>query len=264
MHVMDASSPPSRDGPPPRAERLRARLRVFGSDGLGDDELLALVVGGRGGLDRARRLLQDTGGLRAVATAPPDELVRAAGLGRAAAARLAAAFELGRRAACERAVPPGPITCPADAERILAPLCAARDREHFVACGLDARHRVRLVHTVAVGTLSYVDVHPREVFRPLVRAGAYAAIVAHNHPSGDPTPSDEDVRLTERLCEAGALLGIELLDHLVFAGGRAVSLRASGRVGPPSAARAPSSVWERATLHRATPPAKQARAACNT
>ncbi len=212
----------------PGLARLRDRLCTYGGGGLGDAELVALLLGGAAALDGARAVAERYPTLEDLGRAPPDELASLPGVGPAGATRLRAAFELARRAAAEDAPRGRPVSTPADARAVLAPHLLGHDREHFVVCGLDARHRVRLVHTVAVGTLAYVDVHPREVFRPLVRAGAFAAIVGHNHPSGDPTPSEDDLRLTRRLEEAGRLVGIALLDHLVFGGGAAVSLRERG------------------------------------
>lgn len=102
------------------------------------------------------------------------------------------------------------------AAAILGPLFDGLDREHFVACGLDAKHRIIGVNLVAVGSLSLAIVHPREVFKPVVLMSAAALLVAHNHPSGDSTPSTEDRDLTSRLCHAGELLGITLLDHVIL------------------------------------------------
>lgn len=225
-----APRPPS-SPPAPRTAgigRLRDRFCAYGGSDLGDFDLVALVLGGPSAVRAARALADHYGGIGDLEDAPPDEVATLGGLGRASATRLRAAFELGRRAASAR-VPRGrPVRSPQDAEAVLGPHLRDAGRERFVVCGLDARHRVRMVHTVAVGTLAYVDVHPREVFRPLVRAGAFAALVGHNHPSGDPTPSDDDVRLTRRLVEAGRLVGIELVDHLIFGRAVAVSLRQRG------------------------------------
>ena len=146
--------------------------------------------------------------------------------------RREAAREVLRRLRRGRASPPPPsLRCSADAWEQLGRRLGRRRREEFFVVALDARNRVRSVHRVAVGTLTTCMVHPREVFSPLLRRGAAAALVVHNHPSGDPTPSPEDEALTERLAEAGRLLGIPILDHLIVARDAYVSLRDRGKVG---------------------------------
>jgi len=108
------------------------------------------------------------------------------------------------------------ITSDEAAYRALRPFFRNLDREQFIVCCLDAKHEVRAVNIVSVGSLTQAVIHPREVFKPAILANAHAVILAHNHPSGDPTPSDEDRAITERLQLAGDLLGIKVLDSLVF------------------------------------------------
>jgi DNA repair protein RadC len=124
--------------------------------------------------------------------------------------------------------PPPSLRCSADAWAQLGRRLGRRRREEFFVVALDARNRVRSVHRVAVGTLTSCTVHPREVFAPLLRRAAAAALLVHNHPSGDPAPSPEDEALTERLAEAGRLLGIPILDHLIVARDGYASLRDRG------------------------------------
>ena len=155
--------------------------------------------------------------LAELARASPHELARVAGLGRAGAARLAAAFELGRRA-IEAAQHRAHVRSPQDVLALLGPRVAGLRQELFFAIGLDVRHRVLDVVEIARGTATDVGVHPREVFRPLVRSAAAGAVLAHNHPSGDPTPSADDIALTRRLCAVGKVVGIPVLDHVVIGG----------------------------------------------
>ncbi len=203
---------------------------TFGADALGDVELLALVLGGGGSLGRALALFESCGGLLGVATAGAHELQRVKGIGVAGATAVSAALELARRLGRLELPHSTALRGPEDVARYARASFGDAPQETFVVLGLDARARVRLVRTVAIGSVAHVDVHPREVFRPLVRAGLHSVIAVHNHPSGEPEPSQADVELTRRLAEAGRLLGIPLLDHLVVTRTRSVSLAALGVV----------------------------------
>ncbi len=206
----------------------RERLATLGRQALSDEELLAVLLGGGHARARARRLLDAFEGVPGLAEAVPQEVMQVSGMGLASATALCAAFELARRGAIHRP-PPAPVMDDPDAvARYVRGLVGAASREHFLVLGLDVRHRVRLVHTAAVGSLGHVEVHPREVFRPLVRAGVHRAVLVHNHPSGDPTPSREDLDLTRRMAEVGRLVGIPVLDHLVVTRHDALSLAALG------------------------------------
>lgn len=160
---------------------------------------------------------------RALSPLTADEISTGCGLAAAEAARLAAAVELARRLLWpeDGSVP---IRSPRDACRTLAPIRAAA-KEHFVSLYLDARNQVITQETISIGSLNANIVHPREVFRPAIINAAAAVILAHNHPSGDVTPSQEDLNLTARLVEAGRMLGIEVLDHLIVSESRFLSLR---------------------------------------
>ena len=201
-------------------DRPRERLRALGGERVGDQELLAVVLGtgrrGRSAMALAAEVLAAAGGLAALARASPRELEQIAGIGEARALRVAAAFHLGRRALeVGRAAQPA-ILSAADVWWRLRGRVAGLPQELFFVIGVDCRHNVLEEIEVARGTLTGVDVHPREVFRPLVRMAAAAAIVAHNHPSGDPRPSVEDLELTRRLRAAGEVIGIPVLDHIVL------------------------------------------------
>jgi DNA repair protein RadC len=207
--------------------RPRERLWRRGPDRLSDAELIAVVLGtgvrGRPALDVAASVVTTAGGLVALARAAPAELALAHGVGPAQAARLAAGFELGRRA-LETAPGRQILTDAADIVRLLRPRLTGLAQEVFFAIGVDARNGLIGEVEVARGLLTGVEVHPREVFRPLIRMAAAGAVVAHNHPSGDPTPSNEDLALTRRLRIAGDVVGIPIIDHVVIAGERFRSL----------------------------------------
>lgn len=197
----------------------RERVLQHGEQRLSDAECLALVLRtgtrGEGAEAMAQRLLRTFGGLAGLAAAPVREVAREAGVGPVRAAALAAAFGLGRRLTELRLRPGAPLRCGSDVASVVRETVRGSRRESFFALLLDARHRVLALRVVSTGSLEAAPVHPREVFSPAVREGAKAVVVAHNHPSGDPTPSREDRAVTERLRMAGELLGIELLDHVV-------------------------------------------------
>lgn len=186
--------------------------------------LLGTGMRGVSAVELAGQVLQAAGGLPGLARALPRELMSVAGIGEARAARVAAAFHLGRRV-LEVQRPAGEVVrSPRDVFERLRSRMHGLQQEIFVVLALDARNTVLGEIEVARGCLTGVDVHPREVFRPLVRMAAAGAILAHNHPSGDPKPSWEDVQLTERLCAGGGLMGIPVLDHIVIGAQSYVSL----------------------------------------
>lgn len=209
-------------------ERPRERLMLYGAEALSDIELLAILLGGGWARHKALVLLESMGGLAGLERATPQELAAAPGIGPARATAICAAFELARRRA-QVDVPWVPtLRRPSDVGEYVRALLGDAPQEVFLVLGLDARQRVRLVRKVAIGSLAQVDVHPREVFRPLVRAGMHSVILVHNHPSGEAEPSDADVDLTHRLAEVGRLVGIPVLDHLVVTRSDVVSLAALG------------------------------------
>jgi DNA repair protein RadC len=177
----------------------------------------------------AARVLGRHGGLAGVERASIRELSATPGMGPAKAMALRAALELGRRAAVSGSPPGRRLTSSRDVAAWLGPRLASRKRERFLVLLLNGRHELIRDHLVSIGSLTSSIVHPREAFLPAVRESAAAVIFAHNHPSGDPEPSDEDRRLTERLVEAGSILGIRVLDHVVVAGRGYVSLMDGSR-----------------------------------
>ena len=212
--------------PPPGATRPRERLREHGAVALADAELLALVLGSgvpgrsatRVGRQLARRHPSE------LATWPLARWLTVAGVGPARASALVAAFELGRRA-LERPACRAPIRGPQDVLPHVRDLPRAR-REHFVVLLLNARHELERRETVSIGSLNASIVHPREVFLPAILHSAASVVLVHNHPSGDPEPSEEDLSITRRLLEVGELVGIGVLDHVIVAARGTVSFRA--------------------------------------
>ena len=198
-----------------------------GTHACGDVELLAIATGVR--LSQAALLLERAGGLTGVATAPTHELVRA-GLAPGRAAALAAACEIARRGATALPVGRWVVRSPGDLAERLLPSMGSLEREELRVATLNTKNVVTALATVYVGNLAGSAVRVGEVFRDAVRRNAAAVLVVHNHPSGDPSPSGEDLRITADLAEAGRLLDIELLDHLVIGRDRWVSLRAVGAV----------------------------------
>jgi len=213
-------------------DRPREKLRTHGPAALGDNELIALVIGHGsrqgGALAVANALLAAHGGLHGLARCHPDDLVAVAGVGGARAAQIVAAIELGRRTLTRRAAARWQIKLPRDAADYLMPRFGGRGVEQFGVLLLDMRFRVIRSAILTSGTLNSTIVQPREVFRVATIGGAAAIVVFHNHPSGDPTPSPEDVELTGRLAAAGGLMGIDMLDHVILGEGRYWSFRERG------------------------------------
>ena len=224
----------------PHGERPRERLLRLGAAALGDAELVAILVGSGGGgqtaVDLGRRLValggrEGTAGLCRLA---PDDLGAVPGIGPAKTAVLLAALELGRRVASGTPQPAPRCRGPEDVGPGLIVEMAPLDREQFRVLLLDTKHGLIGSEVIAVGGLDHVPADPREVFKPAIRRSAAAVIVAHNHPSGDPEPSPQDLALTQRLAEAGRVLGIPLLDHLVVGRGRYVSIASRGGLPSPA------------------------------
>ena len=201
---------------------------------LADAELLALQLGygapGRSALDVAREMLAAYGSLADVAAREPVELAKLPGVGRAKAARLSSAFEMSRRL---RARTPGSrtvLSSPAQVYAAFGPLMEDLRHEVFRIALLDAQNGLLCDRIVSEGTLSATLVHPREVFKPAILECAASVILLHNHPSGDPTPSREDIRLTRQLVECSRMLDVPIHDHVVIGRGRFVSLAEQGIV----------------------------------
>lgn len=215
-------------------DRPREKLLQHGASALGDNELIALIVGsGTRGVDAlgvANALLRHGGGLHGLTRVSADALAMVGGIGRARAVQVLAAVELGRRTFRRGPGARPQLRTPHEAAAHLLPAHGAHPVEQFGLVLLDTRHRVLRTKIVASGTLNTTIVHPRDVFREAVLGGAAAVVVFHNHPSGDPTPSQDDIELTRRLRAAGVLMGIEVVDHLVLADARYCSLKEMGQI----------------------------------
>jgi DNA repair protein RadC len=216
----------------PERDRPRERLYWNGPEALADAELLAIQLGsgtrGKSAVDIAREVLAVYGSLAEIAGREATELAKVTGVGPAKAARLVAAFELTRRL---RARTPGArlvLSGPAEVYAAFGPLMEDLQREVFRVALLDAQNGLLRDRVISQGTLSASLVHPREVFKPAILESAASVILLHNHPSGDPTPSREDIRLTRQLVECARLLDLRIHDHLVIGHGRFVSLAERG------------------------------------
>jgi DNA repair protein RadC len=205
-------------------ERLRPREMMdrLGAEGVGDDVLIAVLlrggVRGANALDLARKVLaMHNGSLADLARAEVSELAGIKGIGRVKAQILKAATEIAARLRDET-VPPGvPVKCPADAARVLNSRARLLDREVFWVLPLDRKNRLKRPPVeVTSGLLDASLVHPREVFQHAIRTSSAAVVLAHNHPSGDPTPSAEDLRITRQLIDAGRIVDIRVLDHVII------------------------------------------------
>lgn len=203
--------------------RPRERLLEASPSALSDGELLGLLFGigsrEKTAVELAGEVISEAGGLHGLYDVSVHELMRVNGIGEAKACIILAAVELGRRIGQVRNPGRPVISSPADVERLLRGRIANLDRENFVVVLLNTKNEVIETSTVSVGTLGASLVHPREVFKPAVRASAASVILAHNHPSGKVEPSREDREVTKRLGESAGILGIEVLDHVIVGDG---------------------------------------------
>ena len=210
-------------------DRPREKLARAGVASLGDNELVALLLGtgtrARSALAVAQDVLDRAGGVRGLARVAVDELRRVPGVGTSRAARLLAAVELGRRAVTGAAGERPRLASSSAVGRYLLPLYGAYREERFGVVMLDSKSRLIRTETLSVGSLDASIAHPREVFRAAAVASASSIAVFHNHPSGDPLPSPDDLLLTRRLVQAGEVMGIEVVDHIILGDGRWFSFR---------------------------------------
>ena len=218
----------------PIADRPRERLLRLGAGALSTVELLTIIVGtGNRAFpadEIARRLIAAFPGLRQLAGRAAADLLVLEGIGEATAARLAAALELGRRLQKERRERQPTLSTPRAVWRHLALELRDRERERFLALCLNTRNELIREVVVSVGSLNASIVHPREVFKPALACAAAGLVIAHNHPSGDPAPSRDDIELTRRLVHAGEIMGIDVIDHVILADTRYFSFREAGRL----------------------------------
>lgn len=215
-------------------DRPREKLVRLGALGLGDNELLAVVLGSGGrrfdALAVANAILAAARSVHGVPRLGHDELRRIHGVGAAKAAQVLAAVELGRRTLVRRPAERRPLDSPQELAAFLLPQFGARPVEAFGVVLLDTKYCLIRATLVSVGTLDSTPAHPREVFREATRAAAGAIVLFHNHPSGDPRPSRDDWDLTHRLVQAGHIIGIPVLDHLILTDTKYFSFREAGRL----------------------------------
>ena len=221
----------------PEEARPRERLRLLGAGALSDAELLAILIGSgtrsESALVLAGRVLKGIGGrsgLRFVAEASVEELSSIKGIGPAKSGQIKAAVELGLRLSSHVKRRGTKMSSPADVASYLMDEMQFLEKEHFRAMLLDIKNQLICIEDISVGSLNSSIVHPREVFKPAIRRTSASIILVHNHPSGDPTPSREDLLVTRRLVDAGKIIGIDVIDHVIIGNGSYVSLKEKGKM----------------------------------
>jgi DNA repair protein RadC len=217
----------------PLSERPRERLQKLGAEALSAQEILAVILGrgvsGESVMVTAQRLLSRFGNLKGLAQASVEELSQVKGIGLAKAAQLKAAFELASRVEGYQEAGDKPIVqTPEDVVSLVRRRLKDKKKEYFLALLLDTRSQLIKVAEISIGSLDASIVHPREVFKEAISASAASVIFVHNHPSGDTTASEDDINLTKRLAEAGEIVGIDVLDHIIIGDKKYLSLKREG------------------------------------
>ena len=218
----------------PRQERPRERLQKFGPEALSAQELLALVIGrgipNKSVMNIAQELLAKFGNIKAISQATIEELSQIKGIGLAKAAQIKACFELGKRENLEPELKNFDVKNPEGVVKAIRASIKDKAKEHFKLILLNPRNKIICISTISVGTLNASLVHPREVFKDAIKHSAASVVLAHNHPSGDPEPSEDDLTITKRLTEAGKILGVEVMDHIIIAKNGFFSFKEKGLI----------------------------------
>lgn len=217
----------------PAEYRPQTRLISEGTMALSDAELLSLIIRTGSKMENAinlcHRMLSQFD-LKQLSVAPVSQIMQIHGIKKAKAAQIAACFELSRRLEVFKGGDLAKINSPEDVYRLLYPGLRETKRELFIELCLDTKNQVIKQETISIGSLNANVVHPREVFKTAIRESAAHIIVAHNHPSGDPTPSREDIEITKKLVETGKVMGIDVLDHVIIGDGRHFSMKEAGHI----------------------------------
>jgi DNA repair protein RadC len=219
----------------PRPERPRERLQKLGADALSSQELLALVIGRgipkKSVMTIAQELISRFGNVKAISQASIEELSQIKGIGIAKAAQIKACFELARREDLDlEDLVPFEIKNPEAVVKAVRASIQDKAKEHFKLILLNSRNKILRISPVSTGTLTTSLVHPREVFRDAITHSAASVVLAHNHPSGDPEPSEDDLKITKKLVESGKILGIEVIDHIIIGKNNYYSFREKGLI----------------------------------
>ncbi len=204
----------------PEEERPRERLKQLGAENLSLQELLAIIIekGNKqhNALQLSQELVSHFGNLDNIKNASLEELKQIKGIGPATACKIKAALEIGKRSGKSFQQYQKKVGKPADVFKLLKPLIGDKKKEHFVLLSLDTKNNIISLDTISIGSLNVSLAHPREIFQAAIKNSAATIILAHNHPSGDSTPSDNDLKITKRLLEISKLLGIRLVDHIII------------------------------------------------
>ncbi len=218
----------------PKEDRPRERLVELGASHLSNQELLAILLGSgtkqESVMELSNRLLIHFEGILLLKDATIEELTAIKGIGRAKAVQVMSAIEIGKRMQKMKPAERYMIRSPEDGADFIMEEMRDLKQEHFICLFLNTKNQVLHRQTIFIGSLNASIVHPREVFKEAVKRSAASIICAHNHPSGDPTPSQEDIQVTRRLKECGKMIGIELLDHIVIGDRKFISLKEKGYV----------------------------------
>jgi DNA repair protein RadC len=218
----------------PRQERPRERLQRFGPEALSAQELLALIIGRgipkKSVMSIAQELLAKFGNVKAISQATIEELSQIKGIGLAKAAQIKACFELGKREGLEAELKNFDIKDPESVVKAIRASIKEKAKEHFKLILLNPRNKIIGISTISIGTLNASLVHPREVFKDAIMHSAASVVLAHNHPSGDPEPSEDDLKITKKLVDSGKILGIEVLDHIVIGKNNFCSFKERGLI----------------------------------